>query len=98
MVWVQARMKETEKVMKQVDKEERRRSKQAPSSSLFSKAAKAPLAATPPVMPRYPLTPSPLCMPLLATICNDCKGPFVMTITPGATLAIYNGGIHCMTA
>ncbi|DBA67096.1 TPA: hypothetical protein ACH3X2_001422 [Trebouxia sp. C0005] len=48
-----ARMKETEKVMKQVDKEERRRSKQqAPSSSLFTKAAKGPFAATPPDMPR----------------------------------------------
>ena len=47
-------MKETEKVMKQVDKEERRRSKQqAPSSSLFTTAAKGPLAATPPAMPRY---------------------------------------------
>ena len=53
-VMLQARMKETEKVMKQVDKEERRRSKQqAPSSSLFTKAAKGPLAATPPAMPRY---------------------------------------------
>jgi hypothetical protein len=47
-------MKETEKVMKQVDKEERRRSKQQiPSSSLFTKAAKGPLAATPPAIPKY---------------------------------------------
>ena len=54
MVWLQARMKETEKVMKQVDKEERRRSKQQiPSSSVFTKAAKGPLAATPPTIPRY---------------------------------------------
>lgn len=58
MVWLQARMKETEKVMKQVDKEERRRSKQqAPSSSLFTKAAKGPFAATPPDMPRYHILP-----------------------------------------
>ena len=50
---VQARMKETEKVMKQVDKAERRRSKQqAPPSSLFSKAGKPPSAATTPVLAR----------------------------------------------
>lgn len=72
MVWLQARMKETEKVMKQVDKEERRRSKQqAPSSSLFTKAAKAPLAATPPAMPRYHI----LCLCLFAFM-NGYSGSY----------------------
>ena len=56
-------MKETEKVMKQVDKEERRRSKQQGSSasSMFSMPSKVPLAATPPVMPRYTCTATHLC-------------------------------------
>ena len=67
-------MKETEKVMKQVDKEERRRSKQqAPSSSLFTKAAKAPLAATPPAMPRYHTLP--LLMPSCMHECSLGKLP-----------------------
>ena len=49
-------MKETEKIMKQVDKEERRRSKQqaaVPAYPTFSKSSKASSAATTPTLPRY---------------------------------------------
>ena len=50
-------MKETEKIMKQVDKEERRRSKQQAAAApypLYSRASKASSAATTPTLPRYP--------------------------------------------
>lgn len=51
---MQVRMKETEKVMKQVDKEERRRSKQQGPSLFSSKPPSKPSsAATTPVLPRY---------------------------------------------